>query len=142
MFMSSCFLVISYLLQIFLMCLFGQQTMSEYSILPMQLYKSDWPEMISNLKLTNPKNMKMVLIIFMQTLIMDTQILIGKVFPLSLPTFTSVIVSLKINCILFGKSFIQNGIWYFLDNNCGLSTPCHREVIKEIYFFYIFPHIA
>lgn len=72
------------------MCLFGQETMSEFDTLSYRLYCSDWPEMIATLKRSQSKNCQMILTIFMETLNLDTKVMIGKVFPLSLPTFTSV----------------------------------------------------
>lgn len=90
LFVSTAFTVTSLSLQIFLMCLFGQETMSEYESLSFQLYSSDWPEMIAISKRNDSKNFQMILTVFMETLKRDNKVMVGKVFPLSLPTFTSV----------------------------------------------------
>lgn len=103
LFVSSAFTIISFLMQIFLMCFFGQQTMSEYSLLLHQLYSSDWQENIFKLKGNQLQNARIVLTFFMQNLKKDTQILVGKVFPLSLSTFTSVRL-----CKSKGEFYIYN----------------------------------
>lgn len=78
------------MLQIFLMCLFGQETISEYDSLSYQLYCCEWPEMIALFKRSEARNSQMIITIFMETLKRDSKIMIGKVFPLGLKTFTSV----------------------------------------------------
>lgn len=70
--------------------MFGQEIMSEYDQLSYQLYRSSWPAIIAASKQDDPKNCNKILIIFMDTLKHDKQIMIGKVFPLNLRTFTSV----------------------------------------------------
>lgn len=95
-FVSSAFTVTSFLLQIFLMCSFGQETMSEYELISYQLWSSDWPDMIAILKRNESKNCQMLLTIFMEVLKRNNKIMIGKVFPLNLQTFTSVIC---LNCV-------------------------------------------
>lgn len=78
------------MIQIFLMCLFGQETMSEYDSLSNDLYGSDWPNMIAASNRNESKNCHLILIIFMETLKDETTVMIGKVFTLGLKTFTSV----------------------------------------------------
>lgn len=72
------------------MCMFGQGLMSEYDSLSQKLYNSDWPNMIAALSKGDPKNLHMILVFFMETLKRERKIMIGKMFPLSLSTFTSV----------------------------------------------------
>lgn len=79
-----------FLFQIFLMCMFGQELMSEFDRLSFQLYSSNWPAIIAATKRNEPKSCHKMLIIFMESLKEDKQIMIGKVFALNLKTFTSV----------------------------------------------------
>lgn len=112
LFASSCFTIISFLMQIFLMCFFGQQTMSEYDLLLHQLYSSDWPEMIFKLKKNQLQNVQNIFTFFMQNLKKDTQILVGKVFPLSLSTFTSV-CALTI-LLIFIEGYFISTMWFWI----------------------------
>lgn len=79
-----------FLFQIFLICMFGQEVMSEYDQLSHQLYSSNWLAIIAASKRNEPKSCHKILIMFMEMLKHDQQIMIGKVFPLNLRTFTSV----------------------------------------------------
>lgn len=100
-----------FLMQIFLMCTFGQQVMSENEQLMFQLYSSNWLEIIDATKRNDPKSCHKILIIFMETLKEDKQIMIGKVFPLIHETFTSVKTDLTTCCyykpLIFLFEFIQ-----------------------------------
>lgn len=95
LFISTVFMVTSFMLQIFLMCLFGQETSSAYDFLSYELYCCDWPEMIALSNRRKLKNCEMIITIFMETLKRESQVMVGKVFPLSLKTFTSVKIKKK-----------------------------------------------
>lgn len=89
------------------MCLFGQEYMSEYYSLSHRLYSCDWPEMIEIEKKNEPKNFQMILIIFMETLKKNNEVMVGKVFSLSLETFTKVrLYNLNFSFIL--QKFIKS----------------------------------
>lgn len=123
-FLSTVFLLNSFLMQIFLMCQFGQETMSEYNSLSNDLFCSDWPGLIAT-KRSDPGNCQMILVFLMESLNRNTMIRIGKVFPLDLKMFSSVkiqIISKKHHLILY----------YFSDFKCYISTVCYIKTIRVI----------
>lgn len=93
MFLTNMVYVGGFLIQIFLMCTFGQELMSEYDLLSHRLFSSNWPEILAASKWNDPKNCHKVLVIFSEVLQQEQKIMIGKVFALNLKTFTSVSVS-------------------------------------------------
>lgn len=87
-------LIYGFLMQIFIICLFGQIICTEYDTLAHQLYSSDWPGSAEVLKRASSKNMNKIFIIFIEILKDDKAFMIAKVFPLNLITFKSVSRSL------------------------------------------------
>lgn len=79
------------MMQIFFMCAFGQQIITQSESLVTKFYHSDWPETISD-DVGSDWNRKIrkISVIFMEVLNKERQIVIGVLFPLSLRTFTSV----------------------------------------------------
>lgn len=90
LFVGNFVAVFAFLLQIFIVCVFGQTVISAYDPLCQQLFHCDWPKMIAASNQNNPKNMRSILIFLMEELKRERKIMIGKVFPLSLSTFSSV----------------------------------------------------
>lgn len=90
MFFTNLIYVVGFLIQIFLMCTFGQELISECDLLSYRFFSSNWPEILAASKWNDPKNCHKVLIIFSESLQQEQKIMIGKVFPLSLATFSSV----------------------------------------------------
>lgn len=88
--MSILFSLSSFLIQIFLMCAFGQETITEFNSLSYRLYCSDWPNIIAALNRKNSNNCHVILTMFMENLKYETKVTIGKVFTLALKTFSSV----------------------------------------------------
>lgn len=62
-----------FLMQIFLMCAFGQEIMSEYEELPFRLYSSNWLEIIAASKRDEARSCHKILIIFMEQTNYDWQ---------------------------------------------------------------------
>lgn len=123
--MSILFSLSSFLIQIFLMCLFGQETISEYDSLSDSLYKSDWPDIIAALNRKNGKNCHVILTMFMENLKYETKVTIGKVFTLALKTFSSV----KIFIGNFSDILLNMQLFVFLiDPDSGLPSFCHSQV--------------
>lgn len=91
-----------FLMQIFQMCFFGQEINSKYKLLSIQLYTSDWPEMLDASKRnTSHGNAMKIVIYFMMVLNRETNIMVGKVVPLNLETFSSVKNIVNLNSIEF-----------------------------------------
>lgn len=116
-----------FLFQIFLMCMFGQELMTENDGLLFQLYSSSWPAIIAASQRDEPKSCHQMLIIFMETLKEDKQIMIGKVFPLNLRTFSSVsqiISRSKCFChsVIFQLNFMVLDIKYILPSICNTQV--------------------
>lgn len=76
--------MMSFMMQIFLMCYFGQHVISESELLFMKFYESNWPGMIGT------KGSRNLILILMEMLQQELIIVIGKILTLSLKTFTSV----------------------------------------------------
>lgn len=112
--MTAVLAVFIFLWQIFLICFFGQEAITEFSLLPLQLYSSNWPGMIVTFKRSNSKD----IIQFMMALNRENSIMIGKVFRLDLTTFNS--VNHKIFSILTKFQFH----FAILGLINGLSTLC------------------
>lgn len=89
-FITNISFVSAFLIQIFLMCMFGQEMVSEYDLLSYRLFSSSWPDILLASKYTDSKNCHKILVNFSEVLQQEKQLLIGKVFPLNLKTFTSV----------------------------------------------------
>lgn len=98
MFITNIVYVCAFMAQIFLMCVFGQELVSEYNLLSNQFYNSSWSEIVLASKYDDSKNCHKILTIFSIMLQADKNILIGKVFPLHLKTFTSVSLSFCLKC--------------------------------------------
>lgn len=90
MFLTNIVFVSAFLMQIFLMCIFGQELMSEYDLLSYRLFNSNWLQILAASKWNDSKNCHKILIIFSEALQEEQKIMIGKVFPLNLRTFSSV----------------------------------------------------
>lgn len=118
-----------FLFQIFLMCMFGQELMTENDALLFQLYSSNWPAVIAASKRDEPKSCHKMLIIFMETLKEDKQIMIGKVFPLNLKTFSSVSKRFyAVNVVSILNVFIGNISIWLLDIEHVLPPVCNTQV--------------
>lgn len=125
--MSILFSLSSFLIQIFLMCMFGQETMSEYHSLSYGLYTSDWPTIIAASSRKHSNNCHVILIMFMENLKCETKVTIGKVFTLALKTFSSV----KKYPLIFFPNILTNIHFSFLfltDFDGGLSSLCYSQV--------------
>lgn len=86
-YVSNVATAISLILQVFLMCFHGQVVMSESENLQNRMYESNWVEMIDA---KQKGDYGKILHIFMERLKQNGQILVGKLYPLSLSTFKSV----------------------------------------------------
>lgn len=73
-----------FLVQILLLCSFGQRISSQYDLLSIRLYESKWPAIIHD------KSSGKILCIFMYALNEEYVIVVGKLMPLVLTTFASV----------------------------------------------------
>lgn len=81
----------AFIMQILLMCFHGQCIMTESELLPTRIFESNWFEKIDARR---DGDYGKVLYMFMERLKHNGQILIGKLFPLSLNTFKVVCISL------------------------------------------------
>lgn len=126
--MSILFSISSFLIQIFLMCLFGQETISEYDSLSYSLYESDWPNIIAALNRKNSKNCHVILTMFMENLKCETKVTIGKVFTLALKTFSSVRNQISILSIVIFRIFYLTFKLLVSDPDSGLPSFCHSQV--------------
>lgn len=71
--------------QIYIPCYYGNEIMLQSNALINHIYFSNWTEMTQRSKRS--------IIIFMERLKRETQIIVGKLFPLNLETFTTVRLS-------------------------------------------------
>lgn len=125
-FITDMIYVSAFMTQIFLMCVFGQELMSEYDLLSYQLFSSSWPEIVFASKYGDSKNCHKILTMFSVMLEADKNIMIGKVVPLHLKTFTSVRYSFCLN------------IFYF--ELCNLYMPSHslhHEIFSIVIRFWM-----
>lgn len=76
--------VIVFLIQILLLCSFGQRINTQCDLLSTRLYESQWPDIIRQ------KRLGLFLLIFSNALEQDCVMVIGKLLPLVLTTFASV----------------------------------------------------
>lgn len=96
------------------MCFHGQCIMTESEILPTRIYESNWFEKIDARR---DGDYGKILYMFMERLKQNGQILIGKLFPLSLNTF-------KVVCTFFLFDFLNNISTIYLSHyrSCRLHT--------------------
>lgn len=87
MYIGNIFAMNAFLIQIFLPCYFGQEITSESDFLSTRMYSSNWLDLIGT---EDNGDYGKIMIIFMERLKRNNQVLIGKMFPLSLNTFTAV----------------------------------------------------
>lgn len=80
----------AFLLQIFLPCFFGHEVIAESEKLSTYIYSSNWVALIGSP--TNGREFSKILIFLMERLKYKREIVIAKLFPLSLTTFTSVLL--------------------------------------------------
>lgn len=86
---SNCGAELAFLTQIFLTCFFGQYVISQSSALSTKLYLSSWPDIIA-VNGNNHNKCRKFIIFLMEIFKKDSIIILGKLMPLSLATFTSV----------------------------------------------------
>lgn len=82
-----------FLVQILLLCSFGQRVYSQNELLSCRLYESKWPDIIKR------KESGKIVHIFMTALNRDCVVIIGKLLPLILTTFASVILNMLFRLI-------------------------------------------
>lgn len=73
-----------FLVQILVLCSFGQRINSQCDLLSTRLYESKWPDIIGQ------KRFGQILLIFTIALKRDCVMVVGKLLPLVLTTFASV----------------------------------------------------
>lgn len=104
---------------------------SEYDLLSYRLFSSNWFEIITASKCTDLKKCHKILVIFTEVLEQEQKILVGKVFPLSLRTFSSVSTSNFTYELTFMTHNSFNGyifLSFLSDFECSLSPFYYIEI--------------